>query len=233
MKRVAFSLDPNPIGEDMKMTTVEHFSKAIEERLAQEQRIKQDKQHHMDREMELLLERQAAYKEAAQRILSSVVHPRTKAVCRHFENAKIKDFDPSKEFGCIVDFSHTRRYPAKASLGFSIWPGDDYNRIEVHYDIEILPILMKYDRTDAQGFPIDSLIETDVVAWVEKKILHFLDVYLSIETHPLYQKDNFVVDPVCGMRIPFFEVAATVERGEHTVYFCSEICKETFLRGSE
>ena len=215
------------------MTTVEHFSKAIEERLAQEQRIKQDKQHRMDREMEPLLERQAAYKEAAQGILISVVHPRMNALCRHFENAKIKDFDPSKEFSCIADFSHTQRYPAKASLGFSIWPGDDYKRIEVHYDIEILPILMEYDRTDAQGFPIDSLIETDVVAWVEKKILHFLDVYLRIETHPLYQQDNFVVDPVCGMRIHFFEVAATVERGGHTIYFCSEICKEAFLRGSE
>jgi len=215
------------------MATVEHFSKAIEERLAQEQRIKQDKQHHIDREMKLLLERQAAYKETAQGILSSVVYPRMNALCRYFENAKIKDFDPSKNFNCIVDFSHTRRYPAKVSLGFSIWPGDDYKLIEVHYDIKILPILMEYDRTNAQGFPIDSLIETNVVAWVEKKILHFLDVYLRIETHPLYQKDNFVVDPVCGMRIPFFEIAATVERGEDTVYFCSEVCKETFLWGSE
>ena len=45
------------------MTTVEHFSKAIEERLAQEQRVKQEKQHRMDREIDLLLDRQAAYKE--------------------------------------------------------------------------------------------------------------------------------------------------------------------------
>lgn len=215
------------------MAVLEHFSKEIEDRLAQQQRLKRDKQQQIDREMTFLLERQAAYNEAAQGILASVIHPRVQALCQHFDNGKIQDCDPTKDLSCTVVFVHARRYPATATLRFWVWPADDYKQLEVHYDVEILPILMEYDRTDAQGFPIDGLFETDVAAWVEKKIHHFLDTYLKIETHPLYQKDNFVVDPVCGMRIPFFDVAATVERGDHTVYFCSEVCKETFLRNSK
>lgn len=129
-------------------------------------------------------------------------------------------------------FGHTQRYPATATLRFWLWPAEDYRQLEVHYEIEILPIFMEYDRSDAQPFQLDGLLETDVTAWVEKKCYDFSDSYLKIETHPLYQKDNFVVDPVCGMRIPFFEVAATVSRGDHTFYFCPELCKEGFLRES-
>jgi YHS domain-containing protein len=215
------------------MASLEHFSKEIEDRLAQEQRLQRDKQYCIDRDMNVLLERKETYTEAALGLLISVVTPRMEELCRHFDNAKIKDCDPTKDFGCAATFSHTQRYPATATLRFAISPADDYKRLEVRYEVDILPILMEYDRTDAQGFPIDGLSETEVAAWVEKKLHYFLDTYLKIKTHPLYQKDNFVVDPVCGMRIPFFEVAATVERRNRTVYFCSEVCKETFLRSSE
>lgn len=214
------------------MATLENFSKEIDNRLEQQLRLKREKQHHLDREMESLLQRQTAYRETAQEILASVIHPRVQTLCQHFDNAKIKDCDPTKDLGCTVVLVRTRRYPATATLRFWLWPADDYKQLEVHYEIEILPILMEYDRSDAQHFQIDGLLETDVTAWVEKKFHDFLDTYLKIESHPLYQKDNFVVDPVCGMQVPFFEVATTVRRGDHTVYFCSEVCKETLLRES-
>lgn len=214
------------------MGTLEEFSKKIDNRLAQQLRLKREKLHHIDREMESLLQRQTAYNETAQGILASVVHPRIQTLCQHFDNAKIKDCDPAKDLSCSVVLAHTRRYPATATLRFWLWPADDYKQLEVHYDIEILPILMEYDRSDTQHFQIDGLAETDVTEWVEQKLQDFLDTYLKIETHALYHKDNFVVDPVCGMRIPFFDVATTVTRGDHTVYFCSEVCKEAFLRES-
>lgn len=39
-----------------------------------------------------------------------------------------------------------------------------------------------------------------------------------------------VVDPVCGMRIKKREAAATLEHEGETYYFCSESCKEEFIK---
>jgi Cu+-exporting ATPase len=39
-----------------------------------------------------------------------------------------------------------------------------------------------------------------------------------------------VVDPVCGMRIRKREAVATLEHEGETYYFCSEMCKEEFIK---
>lgn len=41
--------------------------------------------------------------------------------------------------------------------------------------------------------------EEAIGQWVEERITEFIDTYLRLETHPLYQKDNIVIDPICGM----------------------------------
>jgi YHS domain-containing protein len=38
-----------------------------------------------------------------------------------------------------------------------------------------------------------------------------------------------VTDPVCGMRIDDGEAAGTAEYEGTTYYFCSEVCRETFV----
>ena len=38
-----------------------------------------------------------------------------------------------------------------------------------------------------------------------------------------------VTDPVCGMRIDDGEAAGTAEYEGMTYYFCSEVCRETFV----
>ncbi len=69
--------------------------------------------------------------------------------------------------------------------------------------------------------------------WVEDRVLDFLDTYLQLETHPLYQRDNTVTDIVCGMRISSVSAASTVNHHGQTYYFCSEHCKEAFLERND
>ena len=38
-----------------------------------------------------------------------------------------------------------------------------------------------------------------------------------------------VTDPVCGMRIEDAEAAGTAEYEGTTYYFCSEMCRDTFV----
>jgi YHS domain-containing protein len=61
-------------------------------------------------------------------------------------------------------------------------------------------------------------------------MLLFLDTYLQLETHPIYQKDNLVTDPVCGMRMPLVEAAGSIQRDGQEIYFCSQACREAYLK---
>ena len=70
--------------------------------------------------------------------------------------------------------------------------------------------------------------ESKVAAWVEERILAFLDAYLQVETVPQNQEENLVADPVCGMRINKVNAAAEVEYHGVKYVFCSEQCRRFF-----
>jgi YHS domain-containing protein len=91
-------------------------------------------------------------------------------------------------------------------------------------------MLMEFKRSDERNFPLKDLDREEIGTWVEARIFDFLDTYLQLETHPLYQKDNVVTDPVCGMRFPLLEAVARIERKDETIYFCSEPCKIAYLK---
>jgi YHS domain-containing protein len=67
----------------------------------------------------------------------------------------------------------------------------------------------------------------------EAKILGFLDTYLRLETIEQYQADNYVIDPVCKMRINRLFATAHAECGGKTYYFCIPECKEKFAASPE
>jgi YHS domain-containing protein len=48
-----------------------------------------------------------------------------------------------------------------------------------------------------------------------------------------YQADNYVLDPVCRMRIHRFYAAAQMEHAGHTYYFCIPECKQKFAADPE
>jgi len=90
---------------------------------------------------------------------------------------------------------------------------------------------MEYTRNAEDIFPLEG-DEEALAGWVEDRILDFLDTYLRLETHPLYQKVNTVIDIVCGMHITSTSATCSVEQHGRTFYFCSEHCKEAFIKGN-
>jgi YHS domain-containing protein len=212
------------------MISNESFSREIEARLKLHEIEKTKTHRHMDEEMKHFLMQQDVFKEAARRILTTTVYPRMQVLSHHFENAELKGPEEAKSRMCICEFAHTKRFPVTATLAFAVFPGERYESLEIRSNVEILPSLMKFEHHDQRTFGVSDLDEDQIGKWVETKLLSFLETYLKIETHPQYQRDNFVICPVCEMRIPFFEVAATVERKHETVYFCSHACKDRFLK---
>ena len=189
-----------------------------------------EQQKLTDGTMKELLEKRKRFAGVSRRIMETIIQPRMEELKRHFDNAVISECHGDTDFRCFLKFSHTARFPARVSLGISLLPGESDTGITVRYDLEILPILMEFKRDAEKSFPLDDADET-IGLWVEDKIVEFVDTYLRLETHPLYQKANIVVDPVCGMQISAITAASRVELSGHTFYFCSEVCKETFQKG--
>ncbi|KAF0217121.1 MAG: hypothetical protein FD174_3422 [Geobacteraceae bacterium] len=187
-----------------------------------------EQQKLIDSTMKELLEQRERFAAVARRTMELVIHPRMEELSRHFDNAAISERHGDADFHCFCQFAHTPRFPATVSFDICLLPEESGTGLTARYDLEIRPVLMEYKRDEEQTFPLDDSDEA-IGLWVEEKIIEFVDTYLRLETHPFYQKDNIVSDPVCGMQISATAATSKVEWTGHTFYFCSEVCKEAFL----
>ncbi|PIR20586.1 MAG: hypothetical protein COV45_05145 [Deltaproteobacteria bacterium CG11_big_fil_rev_8_21_14_0_20_47_16] len=212
------------------MAETKNFSEKLDECLGQHQQEKQRTQRQVEGTMKQLAEKRDAFNNEAFRILTAVVYPKMQELSRRFDNAKLADLDRQVGLHCRCNFSHAALFPATAQLDISMSPGENYDSYMVHYDLEILPILMAYKPHDEANFPIRKSSEALIDQWAEKKIFEFINTYLKLEVDTHYQSDNMMVDPVCGMSFPIQQAACSVKSGEKTFYFCSTVCREAFLK---
>ncbi len=211
------------------MEIMDTLTKRILSRLKQHHQQVAEAQQLLDVEMRTILDNQELFCIAANRILSSIIQPRMEELTQHFENTTLVPQSSSQDFSCYCSFTHTSRFPATVSFKLTLTPGESHDELTVHYDVNILPIFMDYRRNDTLQASFDGSDET-IAQWVDDRILEFIDTYLKLEIHPLYQKDNLVLDPVCGMHIPVNSAPCKVEKDGQTSYFCSEHCKNAFLK---
>ncbi len=201
----------------------------ILQRLEQHRKQAAAIQQRLDQEMKTELDNQEQFRIVASRVITEIIRPRLEELVRHFENATLVAPISSQETSCFCSFDHSLQFPATVTLRLSLIPGESLSEFTVHYDLEIFPILMEYCRSDSLKASFTAADES-IIQWVVDKVLDFLDTYLKIETHPLYQKDNLVLDPVCGMRIPVIAAPCQLERNGSIVYFCSEHCRDAYKR---
>lgn len=202
----------------------------ISGRLEEHRRELSDQQLHVDSRMKELLEQREQFAAVARRKIDAVILPRMEELNRHFDHGKIEVLQSDSCSSCICDFAHIPRFPATVSLSISLLPVDNAHFI-ARYDLTILPVLMEYTSNAEEVFCLTG--NEDVLAsWTEDRIIDFIDTYLRLETHPFYQKDNSVLDIVCGMRIPSTSAIGSIDRDGRTFYFCSEHCKEAFIKTS-
>lgn len=189
------------------------------------------KQLQLDESMKELLEQKDRLAVDASRRIETVILPMMKELLQYFDNGKVEVQQNDDYFGCVCEFAHTPRFPATVRFGIALLPGNE-TCYTARSDLNILPVLMEYNRNSEALFPFEGDDEA-ITVWVEERILEFIDTYLRLETHPFYQKDNAVIDIVCGMHIAFIAATSSVIRDGRTFYFCSERCKEAFIKESK
>ena len=222
--------EPAVVWEEVSMERIITLSERILKRVEQHRHDLAGKQQQLDSRMKQLLEQRERLDTVAKGKVDNIIFPRMQELARHFDNAEVEVLHVDAGYNCRCKFAHTPRFPATVKLGIALLPGND-EHLTARYDLSILPALMEYTRNVEEVFLLED--EDALAGWVEDKILDFVETYLRLETHPLYQKDNIVIDTVCGMHISSISATSIVERHGRTFYFCSEHCKEAFTQKKE
>jgi YHS domain-containing protein len=214
------------------MSELNDLERKIKEKLALSEERKQLHQDHLQHQMAEAEARHQRYTALADRFMQEVIRPRMEKLQTLFDNARISEALSSRHtYAC--QFEHTTRFPATARLQVGVTRDGEIKMVTLQYQLEILPVFFPLEGRDQLTFPLDQADLEKAAAWVEAKLLEFVDTYLRLETSDHHQEANIVTDPVCGMRVnKAFAPAQMTYRGQ-TYYFCIPECRARFAEDPE
>jgi YHS domain-containing protein len=117
---------------------------------------------------------------------------------------------------------------ARVRLKFSASTDRDIRKLILSYDLEIIPILMRFKNHDEVEFPLDKVDQEAVAKWLDDRIVDFVQTYFSMGENEIYLKDSMVEDPIAHVRFPRQAAAATVEWRGQQFYFIGEETRREF-----
>jgi YHS domain-containing protein len=119
---------------------------------------------------------------------------------------------------------------ANVRLKFSACTDRDVRKLVISYDLEIIPVLMRFNPHAEVEFPLDAVDRDAVAKWVDDRIVEFVQTYFSISENATYMKDEMVEDPIAHVRFPKYAAAATLEWRGHKFYFIGEETRQEFVK---
>ena len=117
---------------------------------------------------------------------------------------------------------------AHVVLKFSASTDQDVRKLILTYDLEIIPILMRFKPHDEAEFPLDAIDKQAVAGWLDDRIVDFVRTYMSMGENEYYLRDTMVEDPVAYVRFPMAAAAATLDVRGKKVYFISDDTRREF-----
>jgi YHS domain-containing protein len=117
---------------------------------------------------------------------------------------------------------------ARVRLRFSAAADRDISNVVLSSDLDIIPVLVKYDAHSEIEFRLGAVDPEAVARWVDDRIVSFVQAYLSLHENDQYLQKEMVEDPVAGVRFPKFAAGATLECNGETYYFIGEETRQEF-----
>lgn len=152
--------------------------------------------------------------------LRKIWEPRLDALAQKFGDRV--DVHPTIEPGRRSATFEFRTSLASVKLRLSVAPDAEVRKLVFTYDVEILPILMKFDSHTELEQPLDAVNGVKLAEWLDDRIVDFVRTYLALHENHYYLQDHMVQDPVAKVRFPQFAAAAKLEQNGKTVYFIDE-----------
>lgn len=117
---------------------------------------------------------------------------------------------------------------ARVSLKFSAYTDRDVHKVILSYDLEIIPILMRYTPHAEIEFPLDKIDKEAAMKWMDARIVDFVRTYLALGDNEWYLKDQMVEDPVAKVRFPKQVAGATLDWNGQKYYFLGDETRREF-----
>lgn len=119
---------------------------------------------------------------------------------------------------------------ASIILRFSVSTDYDVRHLVLDYDLQILPILMKFESHARTEFPLEAPDAEATARWIDDRIVDFVKTYLSLHRNEYYLKPYMVEDPIACIRFPKYAAAATLEWQGEKFYFVGEETRQAFAK---
>lgn len=211
------------------MTDISALISRIDQEIAAETgRQKSDwaRQIEANRERELRLQR---YEAEAQHVIE-LVRPRLDAFIERFQPVvKAEPVVRQTTRAVILTFAAT---VANVTLHFEVFPDPGVNHIRLESTLEIIPVLVRYDKQSVLEFPLGGVQDDAVVQWFDDRIVAFVKAYIALVRQDValqeQLKDQFVEDPIARIRFPKYLAASTLQRDGQTYYFVDEETRREF-----
>src|SRR5262249_30576947 len=107
----------------------------------------------------------------------------------------------------IVDATREVNFDVKSPLAavrlkFSAFTDRDIEKLHLTYDLEIIPVLMKFKSHDEIECPLGAVDKDVIGKWLDDRIVDFVHTYFALGDNDYYMKDQMVEDPVAQVRFP-------------------------------
>jgi YHS domain-containing protein len=119
---------------------------------------------------------------------------------------------------------------ARITVGFSLSHDGPLEKAFLDYDLEILPVFVRFDRHDQLAIPLESG-DCDygrIAQWLDDRMVGFVHTHMEMQFMPQYQGDNMVIDPVAHISFPKAFGHSSLEYGGKAYHFLSEQTRQEF-----
>src|SRR5262249_26008415 len=132
--------------------------------------------------------------------MSDIWRPRLELLVKKFgDRVKVTPRIVPSARDAVFDFQCN---VAKIRLKFSASTDRDIRKVILGYDLEIIPVLMRFKTHDEVEFPLDAVDKDVTTKWIDDRIVDFVQTYFSMGENEIYLKDQMVEDPIAHIRFP-------------------------------
>lgn len=160
--------------------------------------------------------------------LSNIWRPRLELLANKFgDRVKVSPkIEPSTRAATFAfQSSHGR-----VRLTFSASTDRNIEKVTLSYDLEIIPVLMRFTPHAEVEFPLSRVDADSVAKWIDDRCVDFVRTYLSLGDTSWYLEGQMVEDPIAHIRFPKQAAGATLQWQGQEFYFIDDETRREFER---
>jgi YHS domain-containing protein len=182
----------------------------------------------MDEAMRLRLDTAGGLRAVADPLHRSVVRPRLEVLRGQMVGVSVDQLLLGSALTSVALRLESERFPATGRLSLSVAWSDETSQVWLVSEQAFVPVLLPLDLTARSRVDPSRPDPGAVAAWVEDRILEFVDACHEVEGCPAYRGAQRHLDPVCRMIVAAGPAVYVLKHGGRDFYFCTATCQARF-----